>query len=391
MNIEIDGVHILPSQQEKTEPASIAGFRFLITYGGLKRGFSMKHSNWKPPRLSRGKKWYVIFQFRSPATGKFKPFKIYEDINRIKDPVEKEAYGKKLLAAVNYGLALGFDPFQEKEMKVAVRTWTLVEGLNYFKQKLEDRGLRKRTIQSYHSVLRMLYKNMKGVLNEKIDEITKHQIQNALSKNNWSNTTFNNNLTVIRAIFNFLIDAGILQTNPAKKIKLLPETISRHRYFDEKTWNDIKEKSPADLLEFLMFLYHTATRPNEARQLRYEHIKGDQLLMPGSISKNRKADYIPLSKYIQKKYKKGEGFIFGTSVNHFNQKFQIVKKQLKLDKDFTLYSIKHTRAVHMARGGASPFEIKQLFRHSSLDVTDKYLRDLGLLINKDAVEKGLEY
>lgn len=387
----LNGKQIFPSQLETSQPATVAGFQFLISYGGLKRGHAMKHINWKPPRLTRGKKWYVIYHFRDPETGKFKPFKVYEDINRIKDLPEKEEYGRKLLAAVNWGLSTGFNPFQKREMKIAVRTWSVVEGLNFFKQKLEGRGLRKRSVQSYQSVLRMLYKNLKRVLNIKIDELTKVHLEAALSGNSWTNTTYNNNLTFIRSIFNFLISAGVLKENPARKIKPLPATVTRHRYFDAAVWEKIKKKSPADLLEFILFMYHTGTRPNEARQIKYEDIQGDQLLVPSPVSKTRKARYIPLSKYMQKKYSRGKGFIFGTSVNHFNQKFQVVKKELKLDKDFTLYSIKHTRAVHMARAGASPYEIMQLFGHTSLDMTVKYLRDLGMMIGSEAAEKGLIY
>lgn len=387
----LNRTEIFPSQQEDLKPATVAGFRFITCYGGQKGGQFMKHINWRSPRLIRGKKWYVVFQYRNPATGKFKPFKVYEDINRIKDLAEKNAYGAKLVSAVHYGLSNGFNPFQEREMKVVVRTWTLVEGLNYFKQKLPERGLRKRSQQSYSSVLRMLYKNMKGVLQTNIEDIKKQHIEIALQGNKWSNTTFNNHLTVVRAIFNFLIDAGITKENPAKRIKPLPETITKHRYFDNATWEKIKKEASADLLEFILFMYHTGTRPNEARQIKYEDIHGNRLLVPASISKNRKADYIPLSKYIQEKYSSGKGFIFGTPINYFNSRFQIVKNKLKLDKDYTLYSIKHTRAVHMAQAGASPFEIMQLFRHSSLDITSKYLRDLGLLINNEAAEKGLKF
>jgi len=385
-------MQIFPSQHEPPEPATSAGFSFLVSYGGQKRCQNVKHVNYYPARLSRGKKWYALFRFRNPETGQWENFKVYENINRIKDKQEKEEFGKILVDAINRKLKLGYNPFEiEYEEFQEPKTWTLGQGLNYFKQKLTERGLRKRSIQSYQSVLRMLNKNLATVLHKDISAINKTHIQAALSGNEWGNTTYNNNITFVKAIFNYLIDHEILKENPAARIKPLPETITKHKYFDGPTWEKIKKKAPLDLLDFILFMYHTGTRPNEARQIKYEHIQGDQMLIPAGISKNRKDGHIPISKYIQDKYGKGKGFIFGTSVNYFNQKFQEVKKDLKLDKDYTLYSIKATRAVHLAQDGASPYAIQQLFRHHSLDVTQRYLRGLGLTINREAVEKGLRF
>jgi integrase len=351
----------------------------------------MKYLNYKPARISRGKKWYVSFQFLNK--GMWKKFKVYHNINRFHDKDEKEEFAQALAEGVNRLLKEGFNPFdidekfKEEEPK---KIWTLGQGLNYFKQKLTDRGLRKRSIQSYQSVLRMLNKNLAAVLHKDISTINKTHIQAALSGNDWGNTTYNNNITFVKAIFNYLIDAEILKENPAARIKPLPETITKHKYFDDKTWEKIKKKADPQLLDFILFMYHTGTRPNEARQIKYEYIKGDQMLIPASISKNRKDGYIPISKYIQDKYK-GNGFIFGTSVNYFNQKFQVVKKDLKLGKDYTLYSVKHTRALHLAKDGASPYSIMSLFRHHSLEVTMRYLRELGLQMNREAVEKGIKF
>lgn len=380
-------MQIFPSQPDETEPATRAGFSFLNTFGDHKRGLNVKHLNYREAKISRGKKWYISFQYLSPAG--WKRFKVYENVNRIKDPDEKEDYARNLAAAVDRALKEGFNPFDsEFANHEPQKTWTVSQCFNYFKQKLYDRGLRKRSIQSYESVLRMLNKNLASVLHLDVTLLRKHHIQSALSGNEWSNTTFNNNLTFVKAIFNFLIDAEIIKENPAKSIKPLPETITKHKYFDDKTWERIKKEAKPDLLEFILFLYHTGTRPNEARQIKYEHIRGDKLFIPSDISKNRKDAFVPLSKYIIEKYK-GEGFIFGTSVNHFNQRFQEVKKKLKLGNDYTLYSIKHTRAIDLAKAGASPYEIMSLFRHQSLDMTMKYLRDLGMNLNHGAAEKGI--
>lgn len=349
-----------------------------------------KHIDYKPAQLHDKGKWFVWFSFRDP-NGNFKRFKVYEGINRIEDLKERREFAALLIMAVNTKLSRGYSPFTARP-GVTLKSNSLIQGLNYFKQSLYDRGLRKRTIQSYESVLRSMYDGLRGVLLNDLSSITKQQItsylRNAASKNEWSNSTYNNNLTFVRAIFNYLVEHELLETNPATKVKPLPQSIHRHRYFDDETFEKIKNNAPPDLLRFLMFLYHTGTRPNEARQLRYENILTDRrlLFIPASISKNKKDDYVPLTDYIIENFK-GEGFIFGSSVNYFTQKFHVLKKRLNLPKDFTMYAIKHTRAMHLAQDGASPYAIMELFRHSGLDITMSYLRGLGHTVNREAADK----
>jgi integrase len=382
-----------PSQLEEKKSAPEAGFSFIESYGG-KKG-TMKYVDYKPAEIYRGSKWYVQYSYRDPDTGKFKRFKVYEDINRIKGD-DQENYAMLLQKAINHGLKTGYNPFEKETLTVVVKNWTLVQGLNYFKQHLPNRGLRKRTIQSYESVLRMLYRELDPIKNENIKDVTKMQLQAALRSsqkvNSWSNSTYNNNIAFTKAIFNFLIDEEILETNPAGRIKPLPEQITKHKYFDDQTWEKIKKEADPELMRFIMFLYHTGTRPNEARQLTGDHILRERklLFIPASISKNKKDDYVPLSEYVLRHYSQN-GNLFNQSINYYSRKFAALKKELKLDKDYTLYSIKATRAIHLAQDGADPYTIMNLFRHSGLDITMSYLRDLNIGINREATTKGIRF
>lgn len=378
-----------PSQLEKIEPVPRAGFRFLSNNSDVK---GAKYITYRPAKIRRGSKWYIEYYYLDPATKEFERFKVYENINRIKDPKDKEEFAKKLKDAVNYHLDKGFNPF-EGELKVVVKNWSVVQGLNFFKQNLGNRGLRKRTQQTYGSVLKFLYAYLP--LQTPIKELSKIQVnaifRQAKEKKKWSNVTFNNYITLTRAIWNYLIEEEVTDNNPIK-VKPLPEEITKHRYFSDEVFKKIKEKSEPELLRFLMFLYHTGTRPREATQLKYENILTDskQLFIPAHISKNKKDDYIPLTAYIMENYK-GIGLIFTKSLSQYGKYFYKIKKGLKISDDYTIYSIKATRAIHLAQDGADPYTIMELFRHSDLGITKSYLRDLGVNINREAVEKGIKF
>lgn len=378
-------VYPLPSQNQPVKPATRQRFSF---FNDLTKTMGTKYLTYRPAKIYRGKKWFVYYSFRHE--NKFHRFKVYEEINRV--PLdEREKYAKNLVEAINYHLEKGFDPF-EQEMTVAVRNWTLVQGFNYFKQNLGSRGLRERSKKTYGSVLKFLYKYLAPVLNEDITKITKHHIgaafRKAQTERKWTNSTYNNYITFTRTIFNFLINEEILTENPCK-IKYLPENFKRHKYFSDEVFNKIKENAPSELLRFMMFLYHTGTRPNEAAQLKYEHINRDRkiLFVPASISKTRKDGQVPIGDYILDNYK-GTGLIFNAPDRHFTRMFFKLKKKLKLNEDTTMYACKHTAAIKMAKNGVPMFSMMQFFRHNNLATTEAYLRGLGLELSWDAA-KGL--
>ncbi len=67
---------------------TIMPFRFLKHYSDQILG---KFINWKPPKLYKGKRWWVEYQFRIPEElrhrykgAKWKGFPVFEDINRYK-------------------------------------------------------------------------------------------------------------------------------------------------------------------------------------------------------------------------------------------------------------------------------------------------------------------
>ncbi len=60
------------------------------------------------------------------------------------------------------------------------------------------------------------------------------------------------------------------------------------------------------------------------------------------------------------------------------------KQPLKLtDRPYDLYGWKHTGVIALYQATKDVKLIQRQCRHSSLDQTDKYLRDLGLFLNDE--------
>lgn len=382
------------SQNLKVEHSLEAGFRFMAAYGDKENTMNF---NYRKAQIKRGKKWFIAYSYRNPDTGKFQRFKVYEDINRYKGK-EQEDYAELLMKAINYGLKTGWNPFKKPEIKVAFKSWTLIQGFNFFKQGLEKRGLKKRTVQTYESVLRMFSDEFRPINNDNIREISKSQIKqvllNAKQKHKWNNTTFNKYLIFLRAIFNYLIDeeSGILEANPANRIKPLPETIVGNKAWTDEEFKLILEKSDPELKRFIMFIYNTGARPSSVAKVHSDDILADRKLLwiPGTQIKDKEGLYIPVSDEFIKEYKKN-GKVFEYEAGYYSEKFLLLRRKLELPESLKLYSVKHTRCCHLAEAGASPYTIMQLFGHSSLEVTMSYMRGLGVNINREAVEKGIRF
>jgi integrase len=214
-------------------------------------------------------------------------------------------------------------------------------------------------------------------------------------------------------IFKWLVKKKRIPLNPLSEIEPKKTIATKNKYYDDATAAKLKalmrDVNPY-LLKFFSTIYYTATRPkSETRLLKCKYVLWDRglLFIPGSISKNKKDDYVPLCNEMIELLKDmgvdnadPEFYIFSSkeqpdskpaSANYFSNQFLPLKRKLGLGEEYTLYGAKHLRAIHLAQDGINPYELMRLFRHSSLDITMNYLRDLGLADNTEIFNKGRKF
>lgn len=369
------------------------------------------YSHYRPPKLKKEPhRWYVEYWYRVPEelrsqyTKEWHRFRVFEDINRHKT----EDYANQLLKAVKESLEGGYSPFEEERkyfVKPEHAPLSLNSALDRFMEYCRHKQLRESSIRAYQAVVDMLkvYFLKDNRIYEPVETYTKDDLKKffASYRSQWSNTTINNNITYVRAIFNYFVKEDIIAKSPASALEMLPVKVTKHKYYPEDIARKLKEamKVKPELYEFCQFIYYTATRPkSETRLLQVKHILFDRklLFIPAHISKNKTDDYIPLGDQVLELLESRKGlppdyYIFGSakprSQNLFAQWYKPFKDKFGLGDDYTLYSWKHTRAIDLAQAGTDPYQIMRLFRHSSLEETIKYLRDLGATDFKELHEK----
>lgn len=406
---------------EKSKPAPMAGFRFLKTDSATI--VPQKYITYRPPRVVKTKaRWYVEYWYRVPAELRhmynkvFYRFRVFEDINRYKT----DEYAGLLKDAVLLALQDGLNPFQDELDSLAPETssteWSLNFGLKQFKEHCIEKGLRKKTIESYTSTINVLteYFYRDNRIFQSLSLFIKQDFKDLMTHykklNGWEPKTYNGYLSNMGIIFNWFVKEDKLMKSPLTGIETKKVTPNRHKYYDKRTADKLKAdilKADPYLYSFIEFIYYTATRPkSEARLLKIKHILFDRMLIhiPGHIAKNKVDAYIPMDESLAASLKHLENlnpelFIWGTTgpailpagQNHFANHFKPFKDRMGLSIDYTIYGFKHTRAIDLVTAGANPYDIMRLFRHSSLDMTMKYLRDLGLTDFSDILKKGKKF
>ena len=161
------------------------------------------------------------------------------------------------------------------------------------------------------------------------------------------------------------------------------------------------------LSTFIQIIYHTFGRPREVVQLKIENfdLAQNRVLFPASISKNRMDDYVGLSPALRALLAKlnlhqypGNYYLFGINDKpgdkhmgylYFYNRNVKVFKALGLDKAsvrYSMYSYKHSGVISLYKATKDIKLVQSQCRHhNSLDQTNKYLRDLGLLSDYDGL------
>lgn len=383
---------------------------------------SLLNANYKKLELVKGAQWYVKFYLRVPDElfhvykKKWKRFRVKEDINRYEGE-EKEEYGQLLLNAVKIVLAdTSFNPF-EYLTQVAVKnkgqSLTIALALDFAAKNIAETGVDPVTVQRYTRVIDLIREYLKG---EGYLELPPHQVDSTVITEcfqhykktvPWGNKNYNIQFSYACSIFAFLKKKKKIDINPCENYDQLP-TISRlHKYYDAETGKKILEYAQQDIsvLTSINCIYYAAVRSGkELMRLQVGDIliDRDRIRFRGEAVKNKRDDYIvldpKLKAYIIEKglHNYPSNYYIANpsgipsakmaSTGWLQKKYREMRKLFGLSTEYTVYSWKHTRAVHLLMDGAKPRDIMQLFRHKDLSTTSKYIRDLGFDMDAEFTE-----
>ena len=194
---------------------------------------------------------------------------------------------------------------------------------------------------------------------------------------------------LLRPVYNYAIDLGIVVTNRASKISLPAfDNTMDFNLTDEKR-KDLRNAIQSYEIEkykgIMLFLYF-GRRLNEALTLRWENIDFDQktYYIIVQYSKNRKRQEYPLIEplevFLVDYGIKKHGFIFeGEKTPHvtddtFRWHWKKVLKLAEIDKKMRIHDSRHLLGNTMVNQGETLEALGKVLGHSSVTVTKRYAK-----------------
>lgn len=224
-----------------------------------------------------------------------------------------------------------------------------------------------------------------------------------------SNRSRNNTTDTLAGLFNFYKERKIIEKNPFEDINDLPAPARKHAAFTNRQAKEMmaeaKKEQYGQLHLFLSFLYYAFLRPNkEIRLLKVHDIKGDTIRINATNAKDDTAEHVmippPLKKLIAEnrimEYP-DNFYVFskdgkpGTEVIH--KKYMYYRHRIILEKfgihndEYDVYGWKHTGVIALWQATQNMELIRQQCRHEDISTTQNYLRDLGIFVDYDQINK----
>jgi integrase/recombinase XerD len=272
-----------------------------------------------------------------------------------------------------------------------------------------EKGLSKNTIDAYsHGLTRFLsHLREQGV--QEIREAGKFHIRGfllTLRRKNLNTKSIVRDLVAIRAFFRFLIQEGVLESNPVEELespkvaRRLPEILTLKEI--ERILEQPSLQTPLGIRDraMLEMLYATGMRVSELTQLptHQVNLEGGYVLVYGKGSKERiiplggeamkwVTAYLKTARRILSKGKESP-FLFvnrsgkGMTRQRFWKSLKEYARKAGLRKRITPHLLRHSFASHLLERGADLRSVQMMLGHVDISTTQIYTHVAGERLKK---------
>ncbi|WP_148042833.1 tyrosine-type recombinase/integrase [Pedobacter jejuensis] len=403
---------------------------------------------YKLPEVKRysNNDWCVEYWYAYPPDWKeypgLKRFKVREGINYIKDPIKKETEIVNLCRTIEIALTkLNYNPFDEienvksekakkklqEELDVLNSKDTIPDSFDWFLDKKRKENKGDRTIDGYKSFLKnfILWIDKRNsnpenkqmiYINDVLTETIESYLEETSEENEWQPRTYNNNLKGLITAFNYLHKKKKIDINPLADgvIETRTSRAEQNKYYSKEVREIIQPKlnTVPYLSLFIKWIYYTCARTNEIPRLRVSDIDLNLRKIRVSSEVGKTGEHvgdrtIPICEELYdiilkmniKKYPSNY-FVFSRALkpgdkilpdDFFRDLYRPIKRALNLDRNYTIYSFKHTRVVDLLAAGFPSQKVMFLTGHTDWASFQKYCRELGAVIDEQLKGKTISY
>ena len=352
------------------------------------------------------KRWRVTFYVWSTVTHslirkqKWISAKFTTKSQRIKE-------ADRLIKSINRLLAEGYHINDKTAVSFSRKNETVISWVEAFQwaQTSKKSAVRYRAEAMISFIIEHLggFLKQKKLTNLPVQHVTRDHVEQFLEYlylRKVGNATKNGYLKFVKILFNTLVQAEKIGKSPAQSFKLLPEEEATQQAFGpelKKIFLDRYKEDCPEILPLVQWTFYSFIRPGELIQLQVKHVLEQTVFIPGHISKNKKAEHVLISPALESFIQKHgirklpeHYFLIGYDglpgkkapcKHYFSNRHKAVREALGLPDEYKLYCWKHTGVTETYRQTRDIDFVSRQCRHSSLDMTKRYLRGLGLLLD----------
>jgi integrase len=374
---------------------------------------------YKPGPDTKRPRWCIVYWAWSKEEGRLKKQRFY----KIPDaPTEelREAAAQSIIDEINRMLRAGKTIGSKKfESPVNPNILKLVDEFLEAKKSLKPSSHKslRTNLKTFQEFILANLRKYPGI--HDFDKKAALMYSDYLkTKKNYANRTINNKIKTVKTFFIHQVDREVIEKNPFDKLKLMPKTTGKNLAFKEHEIKELMEYMDRypDLRFFARFMYYTLLRTNEIASLKVKHINQyseGQIYLDKSLGKTNIERHVFIPDPLMEEIKErnilsyppeyyifsiaGKGpknrKIFGPGpdrvpTSRFGEAFrEWVLNKLDYDKDYMLYSWKHTGVVIAHRAGVSDADIMQQTGHVDYGSYKTYMKSLGLFAQGDYAAK----
>lgn len=440
-----DYVHYLPMKPNYSGPYLYTGNVDIKTWSTLSKEAKEK---------ALAKEWYVYYSFRNPQTGKLvRQTNIKTGVNSFRTKQERYTKLVAIHDSLLFILKRGFSPFAnntiledetlqklDAEINGTAFTTKVSKEINTEKIPVVKVPKNKLVIENEKSIKEAFqfglkikqnvlaatsYNGFRGRVNrflawfdkenstsQKISTLEKKTFINylnvVLEESSASNR--NNSRADLSSLIQTLVDNEIMTDNYLKSINVLKSSPDRNKTYSVTQEKDILEyieQNDTILLLYIQFITYNFLRPVEVNRLKIGDLdlEGKKLFVRAKnkavkvkIIPQKIIDLLPDLSNINPNYYLFTPNTIGATWDaeennrrdNFSKKFKLIKDHFKLNKDYGLYSFRHTAITNLyreIRKTRTPHEAKSMLMgitgHQTIEALEKYLRDIDAELPED--------
>lgn len=309
-------------------------------------------------------KWYCQFMIKGKR------------IHKLLDGAKDKEQAKQLEDAERYKVRLIQNGLLQAEEKV----YKLLYMMNKYKTACKHLATTKDADRQADYILDYFGSN-RNIKTIKPSDIEKYKM--FLLSRGLQNATVNRHLAGFKRAYNIMINDGLIDYNPFKKVDMLTVDNRRNRSLSKEEWERLKAELSPEALNIVMVALLTGFRKGNVLNLLWEQIdlnlRTIELLK--TENKGKKHIKMPISDALYDLlmilHPKPKGYVFVNPKT--NKPYTSIKTAFNnaLDRagieDFHFHDLRRTVGTWLLTSGVDIRTVQEILAHSDIRTTERYL------------------